>query len=154
MNKLPFKRKRQVQLTVISVILILVLLLYTARIYSLQISDADKYSSAVRGSKVLTAVLKAPRGEILDCYGRQIAINRDGYNIVFNRAYISDDLNDVILSLIKLLKSKKVEWVDELPMQKTAPYKFIKDGDTERKRDTKSRRFFQPWRRYSLRKTG
>ncbi|MBR4072741.1 MAG: penicillin-binding protein, partial [Clostridia bacterium] len=129
---MPFKRKRQVQLTVISVILILVLLLYTARIYSLQISDADKYSSAVRGSKVLTAVLKAPRGEILDCYGRQIAINRDGYNIVFNRAYISDDLNDVILSLIKLLKSKKVEWVDELPMQKTAPYKFIKDGDTER----------------------
>ncbi len=132
MKKLPFKRKKQIQLTVVSVLLILVLVLYAARIYSLQIINAEKYSAAAKGSTVLTAVLKAPRGEILDCYGRQIAINRDGYNIVFNKAYVKEDLNDVILSLINLLKKHKVEWADELPLEKKAPYKFIKDGDKER----------------------
>ena len=132
MKNLPFKRKKQVYLTVISALLIAVLLLYTARIYSLQIKNRDKYSSAVKGSTVLTAVLKAPRGEILDSYGRQIAINRDGYNIVFNKAYVKDDLNDVILSLIKLLMAQGAEWVDQTPMEKTAPYNFTEDGDKEK----------------------
>lgn len=132
MNKLPFKKKRQIHLTVISAILITVLLLYTVRIYSLQVIDREKYSSATKGSTVLTAVLKAPRGEILDCYGRQIAVNRDGYNIVFNKAYIKDNLNDVILSLINLLTEKQTEWTDLLPMEKTAPFAFIEDGDKER----------------------
>lgn len=132
MKNLPFKRKKQVYITVIASLLIAVLLLYTARIYSLQIINRDKYSSAVKGSTVLTAVLKAPRGEILDCYGRRIAVNRDGYNIVFNKAYIKDDLNDVILSLIRLLSSKEAEWVDLLPMEKSAPYSFIADGDKEK----------------------
>ena len=54
-------------------------------------------------------MLKAPRGEILDCYGRQIAINRDGYNIIFNKAYIKDDINDIILQLINLSKKYKAE---------------------------------------------
>ena len=129
---MPFQRKKQIHLTVISALLVAVLLLYSARIYSLQISNREKYSSAVKGSTVLTAVLKAPRGEILDCYGRQIAINRDGYNIVFNKAYIKDDLNSVILSLINLLKQQDAEWIDELPMSKVSPYSFIQDGDTER----------------------
>jgi len=131
-NKLPFKRKKQIHLTVISILLITVLLLYTARIYSLQILNAEKYSVAAKGSTVLTAVLKAPRGEILDRYGRQIAINRDGYNIVFNKAYIKDGLNDVILSLINLLKTQNAEWVDELPLEQTAPYSFKADGDKEK----------------------
>ncbi len=81
---------------------------------------------------MLTAVLKAPRGEILDCYGRQIAINRDGYNIVFNKAYVKDNLNDVILCLINLMEESNSQWTDELPISKTAPYTFTEDGDTEK----------------------
>ena len=132
MKKLPFKRKKQTHITVISIILIVVLLIYSFRIYSLQVANAEKYSSHPKGSAVLTAALKAPRGEILDCYGRQIAINRDGYNIVFNKAYVKENLNDIILTLINLLKKNKVEWKDELPLKSSAPYGFIKDGDTDR----------------------
>ena len=84
---MPFTKKHQTTLTVLSVILVIVMVLYTARIYSIQIANSDKYSSNAKGSTASrTAVLKAPRGEILDCYGRQIAANRDGYNIVFNKA--------------------------------------------------------------------
>lgn len=130
---MPFKKKSQTQLTVLSVILVIVMLFYTTKIYSLQVSNADKYADKNDGAaSVLTAVLKAPRGEILDCYGRQIAINRDGYNIVFNKAYVKDNMNDVILCLVNLLEQNNTKWTDELPLTPDEPYAFTKDGDTEK----------------------
>lgn len=122
---MPFMKKRQTALTVLSVLLILVLLLYIGRIYSLQIVNAHKYSSAAKGSaSTRTSILKASRGEILDRYGRQIAVNRDGYNVVFNKAYVKDNLNDVILSLITLMNENGCEYIDKLPLEKTAPFDF------------------------------
>ena len=103
---MPFQKKNQTRLTVLSVFMIFVLLLYAARMYSVQIIHAAEYTDKNDGAaSVRTAVLKARRGEILDCYGRQIAVNRDGYNVVFNRAYVKNDsLNNVILTLIKLFE--------------------------------------------------
>ena len=130
---MPFKKRSQTKLTVISVILILAILFFTVRVYSLQVSNREKYATKEDGStSVLTSVLKAPRGEILDCYGRQIAINRDGYNIVFNKAYVGDNLNDVILTLVNLMKKNKVEYADELPITASKPYKFKKGEDTSK----------------------
>lgn len=130
---MPFKKKHQTALTVLSILLILVILLYTARIYSIQIVKSSKYSSAAQGSTaVRTSVLKAPRGEILDSYGRQIAVNRDGYNIVFNKAYVGDNLNDIILSLVNLLDNAAVEHIDKLPMEYSSPYTFKEGESTEK----------------------
>ena len=130
---MPFTKKHQTTLTVLSVLLVIVMILYTARIYSIQIVNSDKYSSNAKGSTASrTAVLKAPRGEILDCYGRQIAANRDGYNIVFNKAYVKENLNDIILSLVNLLDQKDVEHKDKLPLEYTSPYSF-KEGESTAK---------------------
>ena len=129
---MPFQKKSQTQLTVLSVILIITILLFTSRIYSIQITNAEELTDKNDGaSAVLTSVLKAPRGEILDCYGRQIAINRDGYNIVFNKAYIGDNLNDVILTLVNLMESHGVEWKDTLPLTPDAPYSFKADSESD-----------------------
>lgn len=122
---MPFQKKSQTQLTVLSIILIIIILFFSLRIYSIQITNAEEFTDKNDGAtSVLTSVLKAPRGEILDCYGRQIAINRDGYNIVFNKAYIGDNLNDVILTLVNLMEEHDAEWNDSLPMEKTAPFGF------------------------------
>ncbi len=129
---MPFKRKHQTALTVLSVLLIVMMLLYTVRIYSLQIVNASDYKVSSDSVSTRRAVLKAPRGEILDCYGRQIAINRDGYNIVFNKAYVKDNLNDVILALINLLSQSEVEWKDKLPIETAAPYNFKAGESTTR----------------------
>ncbi len=127
---MPFTKKHQTTLTVLSIILVIVMLLYTARIYSIQIINSDKYSSNAMGSAASrTAVLKAPRGEILDCYGRQIAANRDGYNVVFNKAYVKENINDIILSLVTLLDEKGVAHKDRLPLEYTSPYGF-KEGES------------------------
>lgn len=128
---MPFKKKHQISLSVLSVILVIILLIYTARIYSIQVINSSKYSSVTQGSTtVRTSVLKAPRGEILDCYGREIAVNRDGYNVVFNKAYVDDSLNDIILTLINLLDENQVEHTDKLPIEYTEPYNFKADEST------------------------
>ncbi len=130
---MPFTKKHQTTLTVLSIILVIVMLLYTARIYSIQIINSDKYSSNAMGSAASrTAVLKAPRGEILDCYGRQIAANRDGYNIVFNKAYVKENINDIILSLVTLLDEKGVAHKDRLPLEYIYPYGFKKGESTDK----------------------
>jgi penicillin-binding protein 2 len=130
---MPFQKKSQTQLTVLSFILILTLILFSFRVYHLQVNSKEFDNKKDRAATVLTTVLKAPRGEILDCYGRQIAINRDGYNIVFNKAYIKEGLNDVILTLINLLSSKGTPWIDELPITKTPPYRFTENqSDVEK----------------------
>ena len=128
---MPFQKKKQVPLTVLAILLCVVVLLYTARIYYVQVISADRYKSLSRGATVRSAVLKAPRGEILDCYGRQIAVNRDGYNIVFNKAYVKDNLNDVILRLTALLTEKGIRWNDVLPMSRALPCTFSAEKESD-----------------------
>ncbi len=129
---MPFKKKNQTTITVLAVFMVIVMLFFTGRAYQLQLNSSEFANKDDGAATVLNSVLKAPRGEILDCFGRQIAINRDGYNIVFNKAYVKDDLNDVILTLANLLDEKGTPRIDELPITQTEPYEFIPDGDTER----------------------
>ena len=129
---MPFIRKRQTHLTVLSVLLAAVIALYSARVYFIQVVNASKYSSLYGSAYTLTSVLKAPRGEILDNCGRKIAINRDGYNVVFNKAYVKDDLNDVILALVELFEEKDAQWVDKLPITKTEPYAYVEGESTDK----------------------
>ncbi|MEE1025953.1 MAG: hypothetical protein U0L55_02955, partial [Acutalibacteraceae bacterium] len=68
---------------------ILVFLLFFGRAFDIQIISAERYVEQADGVSKITAPIKAARGEILDCYGRPIATNREGYNIVFNYASIS-----------------------------------------------------------------
>lgn len=105
---------------------ILVFLLFFGRAFDIQIISAERYVEQADGVSKITAPIKAARGEILDCYGRPIATNREGYNIVFNYASISKTtINDTILALIKLLG--KTEWKDDLPLTDNAPYGFDKE---------------------------
>ena len=131
---MPFKKKSQTEITILSVLLVISLILFTARSYFIQVTNASEYTGVNEkgAASSRSAVLKAPRGEILDCYGRQIAINRDGYNIVFNKAYIKDNLNDIILSLVNLASEYQTEWTDQLPMELTAPYNFKAGESTDK----------------------
>ncbi len=126
---MPFKKKPRKRLSVLSVMMAIVFLLYTFQVFSLQVSDAEKYVAQAQGISYRKAVIKAQRGEILDCNGREIAVNREGYNIVFNKAYFDmKKANDTILRLCSLLTSKNTDWTDTLPMTKEAPYGFTQDG--------------------------
>ncbi len=114
---MPFKKEKQPFIRLLCVILAVVFVLYSVQIFSLQIINADKYSSLASGIVSRTAVIKAARGEILDSSGRKIAVNRDGYDIVFNSAYLDrEQLNVIIAELIALCEEYGCEHIDKLPL--------------------------------------
>ncbi len=125
---MPFQKRPRPRLAVLSAIMAVVFLIYTVRVFSLQISNAETYINQALGISTRTVTVKASRGEILDQNGRRIAVNRDGYNIVFNKSYLKEEaMNPTILSLCRLLESKDTEWFDVLPLTKTAPFEFTED---------------------------
>ena len=126
---MPFKKKPRRRLSVLSIIMSAVLVAYSVQVFSLQVSNAETYIAQAQGISYRKAVIKAQRGEILDSTGREIAVNREGYNIVFNKAYFDmKKANDTILKLTNLLRSHDTAWNDALPLQLTAPYGFTDDA--------------------------
>ncbi len=124
-SNLKQRNTKKIRTTTLAVLLCVALLFYIARIYQIQVVDAASYAEQVAGISTRKAVLKAARGEILDCYGRQIAINREGYNVVFNSAYLDrSQCNETIRTLISMLKQRNLPWVDNLPLDTKAPYGF------------------------------
>ncbi|MBQ5910607.1 MAG: hypothetical protein IIW94_01185 [Clostridia bacterium] len=122
---MPFPKKPRKRLTTLSVIMAIVLLVYSFQAFSLQVADAERYIAQAQGISYRKATIKAQRGEILDASGREIAVNREGYNIVFDKAYFSmSKANDVILRLCKLLTDYETKWTDNLPMAAVSPFTF------------------------------
>ena len=127
---MPFAKKRHTRLNALAVVLCIVFITCTLRTCHLSVVNANKYLTESEGVTTRTAVLKAPRGEILDSAGREIAVNREGYNIVFNSAYIDfSSVNDTILTLCNYLAGENAEWEDVLPLEKTEPYAFTDDAN-------------------------
>lgn len=122
------KKKLDKRNRIILFLLAIFLLLYCVKIMDLQVVNASKYASQGDNDYTRRVVVKAARGEILDCYGRPIAINRTGYNVVFNRAYMkAEQINKNISSLIQYFTQANVAWLDNLPLQKTQTPVFTED---------------------------
>ncbi len=128
-KKRPFSKHH----IVLALILAAVLILYSFKLIDYQIVNASVYSSQARGAYTRTSVIKAARGEILDRYGRQLAVNRNGYDIVFNSAYIDrSKLNDTIQRLMALMTEYGMQWEDDLPLATEAPFDFNDDGTAKK----------------------
>ncbi len=135
-NKIKEKKRDKRRSLIIAVAGILCFLLFIGRAFDLQYLSAHRYVAQASGLTRITAPIKAARGEILDYYGRPVAVNREGYNIVFNYASIKKStINDTIYSLIKVLGTTKHS--DDLPLQAAAPYGYLNNlSDVERMQDT------------------
>ncbi len=75
--------------------------------------------------------VKAPRGEILDRYGRALVTNRIGYSVSISQSGEREEINNAIVNLTELFDEQGLEYEDTLPVTKTEPYEFtFKDTDS------------------------
>ena len=72
---MPFAKKKDTRTNALAVLLAVIIVIAGLRMGDLSIIEASKYAGE-DGITTRTAVLKAPRGEILDNAGREIAVNR------------------------------------------------------------------------------
>ena len=122
-NKGGFKKRSR---TIIMIVLaVSIILFYYYRLMQLQIVNGDYYSALAQRSISSRVAIPAARGEILDRFGRPIAVNTTGYTICFRRNFMEyGDENRIILDLSALLTSTGEEWNDSLPITKVSPYNF------------------------------
>lgn len=115
------------------ILIIAVVIIY--RLFSLQIINGEEYREISDSRLARSIPIKAPRGEILDRYGRAMVKNRVGYSVSISK--IDDDksaMNKMLLSLYELAKEENLDFEDTLPISENAPFSFTFGGDTSEER--------------------
>lgn len=99
-------------------------LLCVIQLFNLQIVKGEEYREKVVNNLVRAYPIKAPRGEILDRYGRPLVTNSMGYYVrIQSIDNENTELNNSILSLIKIFEADEIEYIDEFPIC-GEPYAF------------------------------
>jgi len=129
-----FNDKNRFKALVGMIIVIVVFLL--SRLFYLQIIKGESYYEQTINRIKSSFADKAPRGEIMDRYGKPLVTNRLGYSL---KLYKSDangeELNKIILDVITILEECEYTHTDTLPISKY-PYEYTfsddnSDGSTE-----------------------
>lgn len=111
-NQKYFKR-----FAIITAFVLLILVVYDVILMKMQLENGESYRTQAIQRTATTVTITAARGEIVDRYGRSIAENRMGYNIVFNRAEMEKGTeNEIIWQLTKILSKSGEAWIDACPI--------------------------------------
>lgn len=88
-----------------------------AQLFKLQIVQGEEYRNSSQRRLFRDAEIKAPRGEIFDRNGVILAANRQAFNVEIMKTSITDEeLNAMILSLVKILEKNSDTYRDNFPM--------------------------------------
>ena len=106
--------------------------LYGFRLMDIQAVNGDYYEQRTQTVYTRTQRVEAARGEIMDRYGKSMAVNINGYDVVFNKAFLDEkSINEMILRLAGILLEADEEWEDNLPITETTPFEFKEGRDNE-----------------------
>ena len=103
----------------------LILVLFGAKLFSLQIIETGGNTNNMTTYTSLTTV-KAARGDILDRNGNVLVGNRASYNLVFNHYVIKghDERNQSLYNLVKKCQELGLEYTDHFPLSETRPFEY------------------------------
>jgi penicillin-binding protein 2 len=126
------KRSR---IIILVVLFFAVILCYIFQLMQYQVTDGASARAENSKSTVNTMAIIAPRGDILDRYGRVLATSKIGYNILIESAFFpsgtqKEKQDEELLALTAILSQKGETWEDSLPISRTAPYSFTSTDKT------------------------
>jgi penicillin-binding protein 2 len=126
------------RIIIMSIIVFAIIIGYAFQLMQDQVVNGDTYRNQAAKSTVGTMSIVAPRGEILDRYGRVLATSTIGYSIVIERPFFpsSSQLkqqNDELLELTNLIGQDGGLWEDSLPISTSVPYKYNANSKSQEK---------------------
>lgn len=125
-----------VKIKPIRMILLMVLTLaifagFSLRLMNWQITQGSYFRNQADQTSVAGITITAPRGDILDRYGRILATNSVQYSVQMIRPAFTgknaSNLNTTVLTLIHNFQATGQSWSDTLPIG-NAPYGFMSDA--------------------------
>ncbi len=130
---------RRIRAGMLVVLVLSVFVLYSVRLMKMQIVDGEEYLNLANSGYTQTQTVAAARGEITDRNGVLLAKNKTVYNVVLDKAYFptgkTDEetqklMNDIILDTVQILKEQNEDWIDNLPISKSAPFSFNENNES------------------------
>ena len=109
----------------------LILVLFSARLFNMQIIETKGNTDNTEVFTTLTRV-KAARGDILDRNGNILIGNRASYDLVFNHYVITsaDNTNDHLLKLVNKCRELGIDYIDHFPVTRERPFEYTLDNYT------------------------
>ena len=133
-------RRNNARIWVVCAVALIAAVVFIGRLYFLQIVSGEEYleRSAKRTSRTVTVT--APRGEILDRFGRPLVTNRMSFSLVFDATtWDKSRREEIVGELITLCEGAGQEYTDTLPVSANAPftYTFTEGEDSGDERTVK-----------------
>ena len=112
----------KIRATAFVVAILLVVSIFIADLFRIQVINADEYASKSIYLSSATTKIDALRGEILDTNGTPLVYNKSSNTVYIDASYFPkaskiEERNEIILSLITLFDSKGVEYNSTLPIE-------------------------------------
>lgn len=112
----------KIRATAFVVAILLVVSIFIADLFRIQVINADEYASKNIYLSSATTKIDALRGEILDTNGTPLVYNESSNTVYIDASYFPkaskiEERNEIILSLITLFDSKGVEYNSSLPIE-------------------------------------
>ncbi len=131
------------RLAALAILLAALVTLYIATLYKLQIVEGEAAYEASTNSIVSYEPVTAPRGSIMDRYGRLLVSNRNCNNLVIDDEAlfevevsaedaaqgitVIDQANANILAMCRIMTGCGDEYKDELPITMSPPFEFTEN---------------------------
>ena len=131
MNK-KFMNSRYYQVIIFVVVLMLILCI---RLFVLTVVQEERWAEAATNQNTKEVLLSAPRGEILDRYGRTLAGNKQIFTVTFNASGLStEQINESAYRTIRLLEKNGDTYVDNFPIKISKSGRFYYTYDSNKKK--------------------
>ena len=125
------------RIVVIALITALILVVYAAFLYKIQIFDTAGVDRNLPADTVRTGVtLTAARGNLLDRNGEVLVSSVASYNVTLSRSEIlaSDNPNRDILNMVQTVLDYGEQYTDTFPITVSAPFAYVDMYETQRDR--------------------
>ena len=117
------------RLWVLVAVAIVAAVIFIGRLYFLQIVSGETYLERSTKRTSRTVTVTAPRGEILDRFGRPLVTNRMSFSVIFDATvWDKSRREEVVTNLLALCDGAGQEYIDTLPITATAPFAYTYVG--------------------------
>ena len=115
---------------ILTLVIVLVLIL-CIRLFVLTVIQHDSWNASADSQNTKEITTEAPRGKILDRYGREIATNRQIFTVTFNVSGLStEEINTTSYNLVNILEANGDEYVDNFPIViEAGEYRYSYDDE-------------------------
>ncbi len=105
------------RLDIIRFVIIIVFIILIFSLADLQIAQGEMYKKRSESLRIRSISVPAPRGNILDKFGRLIAGNKQSYSVNIMKTDISKkNIDDIAISVINIIEQNGDTYKDEIPI--------------------------------------